>query len=69
MRIWRGLRPLPRIYRRPPYGKVVRLEKAVYVGKTTGFALLNATASPMLSPGDVPWVASEMRRAMRETAR
>ncbi|MCC6992373.1 MAG: DUF3137 domain-containing protein [Acidobacteria bacterium] len=69
VRIWRGLRPLPRIYRRPPYGKVVRLEKAVYVGKTTGFALLNATASPMLSPGDVPWVASEMRRAMRETAR
>ena len=69
VRIWRGLRPLPRTYRRPPYGKVVRLDKAVYVGKTTGFALLNASASPMLSPNDALWVASEMRRAMRETAR
>ncbi len=69
VRIWRGLRPLPRLYRRPPFGKVVRVEKAVYVGKATGFSLVNASASPMLSPHEARWIASEMRRAMRETAR
>ena len=68
VRIWRGLRPLPRTYPRPLYGKVVRLDKAVYVGKTEGFALINASASPMLSESEAPWVASEMRRALRETA-
>lgn len=69
VRIWRGLRPFPRTYARPPYGKVVRVDKAVYVGKTGGFAVINASASPMLSAAEAPWVAAEMRRAMRETAR
>jgi hypothetical protein len=27
--IWRGLRPLPRRYRRPPYARAVRLDQAV----------------------------------------
>ncbi len=30
--------------------------------------LINASASPMLSESEAPWVASEMRRALRETA-
>lgn len=69
VRIWRGLRPVPRTYRRPPYGKVVRVDKAVYVGKTEGLHLVNPSASPMLSAEEAPWVVAEMRRAMRETAR
>lgn len=69
VRIWRGLRPIPRTYRRPPYGKVVRMDKAVYVGKSTGFSMINASASPMLSASEAPWIAKELRRAMRETAR
>ncbi len=69
VRIWRGLRPFPRTYSRPPYGKVVRMDKAVYVGKSTGFSMTNASASPMLSASEAPWIAKEMRRAMRETAR
>ena len=69
VKIWRGLRPIPRTYSRPPYGKVVRMDKAVYVGKSTGFSMVNASASPMLSASEVPWIAKEMRRAMRETAR
>jgi hypothetical protein len=69
VRIWRGLRPLPRTYARPLYGKVVRVDKAVYVGKTGGFTIVNASASPMLSAAEAPWIAREMRRALRETAR
>lgn len=69
VRIWRGLRPVPRRYPRPLYGRVVRLENAVYVGKTGGLNLLNASASPMLAAGEAPWVATALRRAMRGTAR
>lgn len=69
VRIWRGLRPIPRTYARPLYGKIVRVDKAVYVGRSEGFAMINASASPMLSAAEAPWVASEMRRALRETAR
>ncbi len=69
IRIWRGLRPLPRRYPRPEYGKVVRVDNAVYVGKSAGLALINASASPMLSDGEAPWVATELRQALRDTAR
>ena len=69
VRIWRGLRPVPRTYARPLYGKIVRVDKAVYVGKSEGFAMINASASPMLSAAEAPWVANEMRRALRETTR
>jgi len=69
VRIWRGLRPVPRTYARPLYGKIVRMDKAVYVGKSEGFAMINASASPMLSASEAPWIAKELRRALRETAR
>lgn len=69
VRIWRGLRPMPRTYPRPLYGKIVRLDKAVYLGRTEGLSMINASASPMLSVEEAPWVAREMRRALRETAR
>jgi hypothetical protein len=68
VRIWRGLRPWPRTYARPTYGKVVRLDKTVYVGKVEGFGLVNPSASPMLSVDEARWVASELRRALRSTA-
>ena len=65
VRVWRGLRPVPRTYPRPEYGKIVKLETAVYVGKTEGLSLMNPTASPMLSKEEAPWVAFEMRRGLR----
>jgi hypothetical protein len=68
VRIWRGLRPWPRRYDRPLYGKVVRLEGAVYVGRREGQSLINPTASPMLSQDEAKWVASELRRALRHPA-
>ncbi len=64
VRVWRGLRPLPRTYPRPAYGKVVRVENAVYIGKTEGLNLLNPSASPILEAEEASWVASEMRRAL-----
>jgi hypothetical protein len=69
VRIWRGLRPVPRTYPRPLYGKVVRVENAVYVGKSEGLNLINASASPMLGQGEAPWVAASMRQALRQTLR
>lgn len=69
VRIWRGLRPIPRTYARPLYGKIVRVDKAVYVAKVEGFSMINTSASPMLSAAEAPWIAREMRRALRETAR
>lgn len=69
VRIWRGLRPVPRTYARPTYGKVVRIDKAVYIGRTSGLNLVNPSASPMLSSDEAPWVAAEMQRALRATAR
>lgn len=69
VRIWRGLRPMARTYPRPLYGKIVRIDNAVYVGKSEGLNLVNASASPMLSEGEAPWVAAQMRRALRQTAR
>lgn len=67
VRIWRGLRPVPRHYPRPEYGKVVRIENAVYVGKTEGLNLINPSASPMLKDGEALWVAQELRRALEHT--
>lgn len=68
VRVWRGLRPVPRTYSRPEYGKVVRLENAVYIGKTEGLHLLSPSASPILKAEEAPWVASEMRRALSATS-
>jgi Protein of unknown function (DUF3137) len=69
VRIWRGLRPFPRVYPRPPYGMISRVKQYLYVGKTDSFSLFNASASPALSDEEAAWVAAELRRAMRETAR
>ena len=61
---------IPRRYERPLYGRVVRIDKAVYVGKQDPPSLINPTASPMLrSEDEARWIASEMRRALRETSR
>lgn len=66
IRIARGLRPFPRTYARPPYGRVVRLEKAVYIGKIGGTTLMNPSASPILrSEDEARWIAAELRRALR----
>lgn len=67
VRIYRGLRPFPRVYPRPTYGRVVHLKGAVYVGKVEGSGLMNPTASPMLSDAEAAWIASELRRALRTT--
>ena len=67
VRVWRGLRPMPRTYRRPEYDKIVKLEQAVYVAKSEGLTLINPTASPMLSKEEAPWVAFEMRRGLRNS--
>lgn len=67
--IYRGLRPFPRQYPRPVYGRIVRIDKAVYVGKQDATSLINPTASPMLrSQEEAKWVASELRRALHQTA-
>lgn len=64
--IWRGLRPFPRRYRRPPYGRAVRIDKAVYVGKVGSSFPINPSASPILrSEEEAKWIASEMGRAFR----
>jgi hypothetical protein len=68
VRIHRGLRPWPRRYPRPPYDKVIVMERAVYVGRATGLNLVNPSASPMLKADEARWVAREMRQAMKETA-
>ena len=67
VRVWRGLRPFPRTYARPEYGKVVRIEHSVHVGKIEGVNLVNPTASPTISEDESRWVAAEMRRALRAT--
>jgi hypothetical protein len=66
--IARGLRPWPRRYARPLYGKVVRVDKAVFIAKTEGLSLVNVSASPMLTDAEATWVAAELRRALRTTA-
>lgn len=67
IRIRRGLRPWPRRYGRPPYNRVTNLDRAVYL-KADGFSLMTPSASPMLSEPEATWVASEMRRALKDTA-
>ena len=69
VRVHRGVRPWPRQYPRPPYGKVIVIDRCVYIGKETGLNLVNPSASPMLKEEEARWVASEMRQALKETAR
>ncbi|MEP7119237.1 MAG: hypothetical protein ABI880_16735, partial [Acidobacteriota bacterium] len=65
VRVWRGIRPFPRVYPRPPYDRILRIEKSVHLAKDDGFKLINPTASPMLTVDDARWVTSELRRAMK----
>lgn len=67
VRIYRGFRPFPRVYPRPTYGRVVRVEGAVFVGKTQGLNLVNPSASPSMSEPEARWVAAEIRRALAAT--
>jgi len=67
VRIYRGFRPFPRVYPRPTYGRVVRLEGAVFVGKTQGLHLVNPSASPSMSEPEARWVAAEIKRALAAT--
>ena len=69
VRIWRGLRPFPRTYARPPYGTAVRVDNAVFIGKTGGFSLINVSASPILTPEEARWITSTLAQALRTTAR
>jgi hypothetical protein len=47
----------------------VRVDEAVFIGETAGIALVDVSASPMLSQAEARWVTAELRRAMRATAR
>lgn len=69
VRVWRGLRPVPRTYARPPYGTVVRVDNAVFIGKSGGFSIINVSASPILTPEEARWITSTLTQALRSTAR
>lgn len=64
IRIYRGLRPFPRVYRRPQYGRALRLQGAVYIAKAGDLRMVNPTASPMLTEAEAQWVTSEMKRTL-----
>ena len=64
--IWRGLRPFAKRYRRPEWGRVLRIDNAIYIGRSADRGLINPTASPMLASVDeAKWVASEIQKALR----
>jgi hypothetical protein len=62
--IYRGFRPVPRLYRRPPYGRVLRLGTALYIGRSEGVRLMNPTASPMLTEPEARWLTAEIKRVL-----
>jgi hypothetical protein len=61
--IYRGFRPFPRVYRRPPYGRVIRIKTSLYIAKSEGLHLMNPTASPVLTESEARWLSSELKRA------
>jgi hypothetical protein len=65
IRISRGFRPFPRVYRRPPFGRAIRIKGSVYITKTDGLHVMNPTASPVLTEPEAAWVVSEMKRVLR----
>ena len=69
VRVWRGLRPTARVYPRPPYEMINRGEHNIFIARTDTLRMFGALASPKLPDDEAAWVAAEMRRAMRETAR
>jgi hypothetical protein len=64
IRISRAFRPFPRVYRRPLFGRVIRIKGAVYIAKSEGLHVMNPTASPVLTAAEAAWVVSEMKRAL-----
>jgi Protein of unknown function (DUF3137) len=64
IRIYRGLRPLPRVYRRPLYGRAIRVNTSLYIAKSSGVHVMNPTASPVLSEPEARWLTSEMKRVL-----
>lgn len=69
IRVWRGLRPIARVYPRPPYEMISRGKDNIFIARTDSLSLMSALASPKLPDDEAAWVAAEMRRALRETAR
>jgi hypothetical protein len=65
--ISRGFRPFPRVYRRPVYGRAIRIKTSLYITKSDGMHLMNPTASPVLTELEAKWLASEMKRALGQT--
>jgi Protein of unknown function (DUF3137) len=66
IRIYRGLRPFPRVYRRPLYGRAIRIKTALYIAKSDGMHMMNPTASPVLTEPEAQWLVSEMKRTLRQ---
>jgi hypothetical protein len=69
VRIFRGLRPWPRTYLRPDYGRVVLTGDAVFLARSEGLSLINVSASPKLTADEARWVAFELARALEATRR
>ena len=67
IRIYRGLRPFPRVYHRPKYGRAIRVNTYVYIAKSEGVHVMNPTASPFLTEAEAKWLTSEMKRALGQT--
>jgi hypothetical protein len=66
IRIYRGLRPFPRAYRRPLYGRAIRVNTSVYIAKSEGHHVMNPTASPVLTEAEAKWLTSEMKRVLAQ---
>jgi len=64
IRISRGFRPFPRVYRRPLYGRAIRIKSSMYIAKSHGLHVMNPTASPVLTEPEAIWLTSEMKRAL-----
>jgi hypothetical protein len=67
IRIYRGFRPFPRVYRRPRYGRALRINTALYIVKSDGLHLMNPTASPILTESEARWLTWEMKQALRQS--
>ncbi|MEP6917220.1 MAG: DUF3137 domain-containing protein [Acidobacteriota bacterium] len=64
IRVSRAFRPFPRVYRRPLFGRAIRIKGSVYITKSEGLHVMNPTASPVLTEAEAMWVVSEMKRAL-----
>lgn len=64
IRIFRGFRPFPRVYRRPPYGRVMRINTTLYIAKSDGVHVLKPTASPILTEQEARWLTAELKRVL-----